>query len=280
MATTHLPVLGGFPEGAGATCREDSWQTGPIATFLFISTALVYMTWAAFQGNHFYADPYLSPLYSPVIFNDVNAVGAAPMWHTWVGAWPAWWPAALPLSPALLILPFPGSFRFTCYYYRKAYYRSFTGSPPGCWVNPAGSGSPTGSYKGETFLLIFQNFHRYAMYAAVGFLFILGYDAAVSFYRVGEGFGIGVGSIVLSLNLVMLSSYTFGCHSFRHMVGGGKDVMAGKAGTFAHLRWKLSTWFNERHMAAAWVSLFWVSFTDVYVRMVSMGVITDLNTWN
>jgi hypothetical protein len=26
--------------------------------------------------------------------------------------------------------------------------------------------------------------------------------------------------------------------------------------------------------------LFWVAFTDFYVRMVAMGYITDLNTWN
>ena len=32
-------------------------------------------------------------------------------------------------------------------------------------------------------------------------------------------------------------------------------------------------------MAFAWVSLFWVAVTDLYVRLVSMGVITDLNTW-
>jgi hypothetical protein len=33
-------------------------------------------------------------------------------------------------------------------------------------------------------------------------------------------------------------------------------------------------------MQFAWASLLWVGFTDVYVRLVSMGVITDLNTWN
>ena len=44
--------------------------------------------------------------------------------------------------------------------------------------------------------------------------------------------------------------------------------------------WKKSTWLNERHMRFAWMSLFWVGFTDVYVRLVSMGVITDFNTWS
>jgi len=36
------------------------------------------------------------------------------------------------LSPALLILIFPLGFRFTCYYYRRSYYRAFWWSPPAC----------------------------------------------------------------------------------------------------------------------------------------------------
>jgi hypothetical protein len=32
-------------------------------------------------------------------------------------------------------------------------------------------------------------------------------------------------------------------------------------------------------MQFAWVSLGWVCFTDFYIRMVSMGDFTDLNTW-
>ena len=29
----------------------------------------------------------------------------------------------------------------------------------------------------------------------------------------------------------------------------------------------------------AWTSLFWVGFSDLYVRLVTSGVITDLSTW-
>jgi hypothetical protein len=36
------------------------------------------------------------------------------------------------------------------------------------------------------------------------------------------------------------------------------------------------TLFNERHMQWAWVSLFWVGFSDLYVRLVAMGIITDV----
>ena len=54
-------------------------------------------------------------------------------------------------------------FRLTCYYYRKAYYRSFWLSPPACAVP-----EPHAKYTGETrFPLILQNSHRYFFYAAV-----------------------------------------------------------------------------------------------------------------
>ena len=275
MATTHLPVIGGHPQGAAATTRTDNWWTGPLATFSFLLLVILYMTWAALQGEHYYAGPYLSPLYSPVLFTKLDAAGAAPMWHAWFGQWPAWWPSLLPASPALLILMFPGSFRFTCYYYRKAYYRSWAGSPPGCAVNPV----PSGKYEGETRMLLFQNLHRYALYFALAFLPILGWDALVAFNKDGQ-LGIGVGSLVLTLNFLLLGGYTMGCHSFRHLVGGHDDCMSCGQQTFKYKRWKFSTWFNERHMNFAWVSLGWVCFTDVYVRLVSMGIITDLNTWN
>ena len=80
----------------------------------------------AFQNAHYTFGPYLSPFYSPEIWGDSP--------HAWFGPKPAWWPASLPFSPALLILPFPGGFRFTCYYYRGAYYKAFWADPPSCAV--------------------------------------------------------------------------------------------------------------------------------------------------
>ncbi|MDB4278853.1 succinate dehydrogenase [Deltaproteobacteria bacterium] len=245
-----------------------------MATLLVLTLFSIYVTWAAFQGENYYANPYLSPLYSPVLYTDPSAVGSAPLAHAWLGAWPSWWPSFLPASPALLILFFPGVFRFTCYYYRKAYYRAFTGSPPACAVNPVTSGT----YRGETAWLIFQNLHRYALYFAVAYIFILYYDAFISLFRNGE-FGIGVGSVVLFLNATFLGGYTFGCHALRHLVGGGFDCMSCGEETVRYGAWKRVSWLNARHNRFAWMSLVWVGFTDVYVRMVSMGVITDLNTW-
>ena len=71
-------------------------------------------------------------------------------------------------SPALLILPFPGIFRVTCYYYRGAYYKAFWADPPACTV-----GEPRKRYLGEaSFPLIVQNIHRYFLYVALLFLVV------------------------------------------------------------------------------------------------------------
>jgi hypothetical protein len=272
---THLRVVGGHAEGFGKTYRTDAWWRGPAVTFFVFSTFVVYTTWAALQGTYYYADPYLSPFYSPVLFFDPHAAGAAH--SSWFGEVPSALPRWIPgvMSPAIYILIFPGAFRFTCYYYRKAYYRSFAGSPPGCAVGPLAGNR---RYRGETHLLLFQNLHRYALYFALLFIVFLGKDAVEAFFKDGRP-GIGVGSIVLTINVVLIAAYTFGCHSFRHLVGGRKDCMSCGQASLAYGAFKKASWFNARHMQFAWASLVWVMVSDLYVRLVSMGVIHDLNTW-
>jgi len=275
MATRQLPVVGGHETGFGATMRNDAWWAGPLITFTMLSLFVVYTTWAALQGTHYYAEPYLSPFYSPLLFIQGGVEGGAPLGHAWIGDWPGWLPAIVPASPAIFILVFPGAFRFTCYYYRKAYYRSFAGSPPGCAVGPLTSRP----YKGETGLLIFQNLHRFALYFAILFVFILTYDAVIAFSRNGQ-IGVGVGSIILTINAILIGCYTFGCHSFRHLIGGRSDCMSCGKETLKFSLWKRASWLNGRHMLFAWLSLVWVMVSDLYVRLVSMGAIQDLNTWN
>ena len=268
--------MGGHPTGFAATVRTDRWWIGPLLTVLGLGGFAVYTTWAAFQGSHYFYGSYLSPLYSPPLFIDPSAPGAAPLAHAWFGAWPSWWPSFLPSSPALLILIFPGAFRATCYYYRKAYYRSFFGSPPGCAVAPV----VRREYRGETFILLFQNLHRYALYAAILFIVVLYDDAFRAFFRDGTP-GVGVGSVVLLINPTLLGLYTFGCHSFRHLAGGRLDCFScARTAGLGHGLWKRVTALNERHMEFAWLSLFWVAFTDLYVRLVSMGLVHDFSTWS
>ena len=243
---------------------------------------IVYATWAAFQGNYYWYSAgtegfggYLSPFYSPVVYVQESAAGAAPLGHALLGPWPKWWPAWLPASPALLILIFPLSFRFTCYYYRGAYYKAFAGTPPACAVG----GVPRKNYKGETALMVFQNLHRYALYFAILFIPILYYDALMAFFRDGT-FGVGLGSIILLINPTLLGLYTFGCHSWRHLIGGRKDCFScAGMGPLQHGVYTKVSWLNKNHKKFAWASLIWVGLSDFYVRMVASGAITDISTW-
>ncbi|MCA1590281.1 MAG: succinate dehydrogenase [Acidobacteria bacterium] len=252
--------------GFGKTARRDGWWVAPLFTFLGLGLFVVYSTWAAFQGDHYTYGPYLSPFYSPEIF------GNSP--HALLGPKPAWIPAWLPFSPALLILWAPGGFRFTCYYYRGAYYKAFWADPPACAV-----GEPRNSYWGErTFPLILQNIHRYFLYIALAFLVFLSYDVwnAMWFADPATGaakFGIGVGTLVLTANVICLGLYTFSCHSLRHLVGGAWDELSNKPVRKA--AYGCVSGLNKRHMLFAWISLFVVGFSDIYVRMLSMGVWTD-----
>ena len=183
--------------GFGTTSRRDKWWAAPLSVFLGLSAFLVYTTWAAFQGEHYRLRSVSLALLRA---RAVGQFAARVVRHQ-----PPWWPGFIPFSPALLILPFPGGFRFTCYYYRGAYYKAFWADPPSCAV-----GEPRKSYLGEnSFPLILQNIHRYSMYAAVVFLFLLSYDVwlAMWFDNPATGakeFGIGVGTIVLLVNVVLL----------------------------------------------------------------------------
>ena len=40
--------------------------------------------------------------------------------------------------------------------------------------------------------------------------------------------------------------------------------------------WRVITRLNEQHPTFAWLSLFSVGLTDLYIRLVSMGIIRDL----
>ncbi|MGH7663536.1 MAG: succinate dehydrogenase [Gemmatimonadaceae bacterium] len=246
--------------------RRDAWWVQPAVVFTILSAFVIYATWAAFQGEHYTFGPYLSPFYSPELF------GSSP--HNWFGPRPGWWPSWLVFSPALLILPFPGLFRVTCYYYRGAYYKAFWADPPSCTV-----GEPRSAYRGEhSFPLIVQNIHRYFLYIALLFLVILAYDAWKAMWFTdpvtgGERFGIGVGTLVMLANVTLLTGYTLGCHSLRHIVGGYRDRLAGSP--VRKRAYDCASCLNRGHMSWAWFSLFAVALADLYVRLCSMGMITD-----
>lgn len=251
----------------GKTHRVDRWWLEPLLVGGGLLIFVIYTSFSAFAGDYWPFEAgvvdghatYLSPYFEPLI-----RVPGMPEWF----------------SPAIWILWAPLSFRVSCYYYRRSYYRSYFLSPPACAV-----AEPASKYTGERdFPLVLQNLHRYAMYVAILFPPMLFYGAFKSFWLggdVGGELGIGLGSIILTVNAFMLTMYTIGCHSFRHFVAGGLNHFSRTP--FRRLRhqlWELFTIANERHRFWAWVSMIGVGLADLYVHLVANGNITDPNTWS
>jgi hypothetical protein len=146
--------------------------------------------------------------------------------------------------------------------------------PPNCAVGGVSFG-----YRGEKALLLFQNLHRYTLYGALFLIVCLWWEGLAAFFKDGR-LGIGIGTVVMVMNAALLTGYTFGCHSWRHLIGGQLDCFTCEnAVSPRYGMWKGSTWLNEHHMAFAWFSLVWVAFTDLYIYLVSSGAVRDLNTW-
>jgi hypothetical protein len=237
----------------------------PLITFAVLIAFVIYATFRAFENKHYFAEPLISPFYSPCL-STVCVEGAA-HFGTPIGSVTLF---GLLISPALFILIFPLGFRLTCYYYRKAYYRSFWMSPPACAV-----AEPHKKYTGETRApLILQNGHRWFFYAGLVLNVILTYDAIIAFKNEeGEWGHMSVGTLVLLLNATLLWLYSASCHTCRHTIGGrlknfSKHPIRYKA-------WGIVSTLNHYHPNFAWVSLFGVAFTDFYVRQVASGAITN-----
>jgi hypothetical protein len=238
------------PETLGSTTRTDAWWLEPFLVALGFTAFIVYATWRAFEFQFFEWGPYLSPFYSPNLAHIFT-------WWKW--------------SPALLILWVPAGFRATCYYYRKAYYRAYFLDPPGCGVGHWGGDN----YRGEnSFPFLLQNLHRYFLYFAIIVLGILWYDAILAF-KFTDGTHVGVGTVIMVVNCLLLTNYTFGCHALRHIVGGRLDCFSCPSARPQFGLWKLVTKLNEHHMLWAWLSLFSVGLTDFYIRCLSAGLLTD-----
>jgi len=240
------------PAGPGRYTVRNPYSALPNWLYpTFVVTALslfgLFAIWVVFfqsRGDYY---PYLSPFYSPLIH-----VGPIPP-----GVWVAWAPLA---------------FRLTCYYYRKAYFRSFFWHPRSCAVDER----PKRRYRGETvFPWVLNNFHRFAFYATVVQVGFLWFDAIIAFDFHGR-FGVGLGSVIMLVNVLLLSGYTFGCHAFRHLAGGGLDCFSCSTAARARFQlWKGVSVLNVRHDRWAWASLFTVAGTDIYIRLLIAGVLQD-----
>jgi hypothetical protein len=268
MTTTATKPVPGAPRPRAAvaarTLRTDRWWLPPLLTVLGLTAWLTYAVVHSYMQKWYFVEGpgyhYLTPFYSPCVSDacDPNA---------------AEFGRFLPKTPllpyAVLSLPFLLLFRLTCYYYRRAYYRSFWMSPPACAV-------PDGHkrYTGETrFPLVVQNLHRYFFYAAVLISLVNTWDAIISFHGT-KGFGFGLGNLVLLANVVLLWAYTLSCHSCRHITAGRLRHFSKHP--LRYRSWVFISRLNARHMLLAWITLGTLALTDFYVMGLSAGWYSDL----
>lgn len=248
------------------TLRTDKWWLQPAITFGVLFSFVIYATFRAFENKNYFAEPLISPFYSPCLSaarepGTVLAIFGQPFNNQYFG---------IGISPALFILIFPLGFRMTCYYYRKSYYRAFWMSPPACAV-----AEPHKKYTGETRApLILQNSHRWFFYAGLVFNIILTWDTILAFRNAEKEWGhMSVGTLVFIFSTTMLWLYSLSCHTCRHTLGGrlknfSKHPVRYKAWTFVSA-------LNHKHPTFAWISLFGVAGADIYVRAVATGAITN-----
>lgn len=257
--------------------RTDNWLMAPLTFFLVFGFFVVWATFRTFNNDHFLIEKYnyLSPFYSPLITLPDS-------WQVMIGG------RSFHISPSLLILPFPLSFRLSCYYYRKALYRSYLADPLACAVKEP---KPLDNmryrkYMGErVFPLVAVNFHRYAFFAAAIFMVFLWKDAfeacTVPVASGGVKIGFGLGTLIFFVNVSLLTAYTFSCHSWRHFIGGKADCYSCSAlSKTRYGLWQKVSFLNEKHGTWAMMSLISVLVTDIYVFLVSSGVLTDIRFFN
>ena len=176
-------------------------------------------------------------------------------------------------SPTVLIVPIPGLFRLTCYAYRKDYHRHLFHHPLGC-ENSQRAEKVGRKYTGEkNAVFLFENLHRYFLYAGIIILPFFYYDF---FQSVVYNNSLRLGSIILLANALTLTAWTLSCHAFRHLIGGNIDCYSCTTGGKARKSiWNIQSWWNARHEAMAWISLLTIFFADLYLRGLAAGLPID-----
>lgn len=217
----------------------------PTSTVVVFSLFIIYSGLVVLFETTGRFGPYLSPFFSP----EVNVRLGSFL-----------------IPPALWVAWAPLTFRVTCYYYRKAYFRSFLLHPRSC----AATDPEKRDYRGETRLWVFNNLHRFAFYATALQTLILIYDAVIAFSYHGA-FHFGLGNVIMLFNVACLLGYTYGCHAWRHLVGGSTDCFSCHRARFR--LWQGVTVLNANHAMWAWVSMFTVWFTDIYIRLGVHGLL-------
>ena len=235
------------------THRKDNWT---LKWFIFGGTFLIFASYSILVilfdfPNGFYTLPgethhvYASPFYGPEVF-------------------------PVPFPFALLTLWIPFGFRGTCYYMRRVYYRSFFQSPPACTVT--GINALKGKYSGETrFPWWINHLHRYFLYGAI-LLGIYHWYEAVNTLIYQNTFYLGFGCLLAFADAIFLTFYVISCHAFRNLFGGGTK----RQGVFMNKVWSAISKLNKHHGLWFWCSLLSIWAYDLYIRLITSGILQEM----
>jgi hypothetical protein len=245
-----MPVAQSFSETHTKRQTQRGWWWEPTFTLVSFTLFVLWSMWEVLFHQIGTYGNYVSPYFSP---------GVASWFH--IRVVPALWGAWVPLF-----------FRATCYYYRREYYRAFFRHPVACAIREPSHRTYVGEIRAP---FAWNYLHRFFLYLSIIVVIFLWIDAVEAF-DFGGHFGIGLGSIILLIDAVLLSLYTFSCHAYRHWIGGGLDCFSCEnRPRRRYVLWRWVSQLNLRHGLYAWVSMFWVWGTAVYVRLLIMGVIHD-----
>ena len=185
--------------GFASTQRVDAWWIGPAWTAFGLVLFFGYLTFRAFNATS--CGPIrTSARQSPRRCSRRRPAIRAPCRWTMRGSAPSRLVAGVPAAvagvvPAGLAI----AFRFTCYYYRGAYYKAFVLTPPSCAVR----GLPGTVPRGDGAAAVSESSPLHPVRRAVAARVPL-VGRLAAFFRDGQ-FGIGVGTVVMLMNAALLT---------------------------------------------------------------------------
>lgn len=261
-----LPVLNGL----GRTNRIDNWWSQPVAMGTGLTAALLYTFWRLFFYDadisyKLHGSTVMSPIFSPNVLEwDLFGLSA---WNH-----PEW------VNAAILVLWIPFGFRGTCYYMRRVYYRTFFASPTACWVDEPEINKAIG-YQGERRMFLFNNLHRYFLYAAMVIILIKWWDVTHTMHfhsPAHEGYGLSIGTFVMGIEAFLLTMYVTSCHALRHLAGGMLDRWTSRISRVRGALFGKISIANRSHGFWFWTSLTFVFLGDIWVLLVAEGRVNDM----
>jgi hypothetical protein len=161
---------------------------------------------------------------------------------------------------------------------RRVYYRTFFASPTACWVDEPDINKAIG-YQGERRMFLFNNLHRYFLYAAMIIILIKWWDVTHTMHfhsAAHDGYGLSIGTFVMGFEAFLLTMYVTSCHALRHLAGGMLDRWTSKISRVRGALFGKISIANRSHGFWFWTSLTFVFLGDIWVLLVAEGRVNDM----